>query len=79
MILLIIIGVIFGALYLGWSSYKLPYVEGVQGRYLLPLLVPLTLILMPKKEKIQLKNNTVYTYISMMLLAFIATILISYY
>jgi uncharacterized membrane protein len=37
-------GLIFAALYLGWTPVGAPVVEGVQGRYFLPLLAALVLV-----------------------------------
>lgn len=47
-IILSTIFLIFTSMFLGWSRIELDYIEGIQGRYLLPLL-PLILILISRK------------------------------
>lgn len=76
---LIIAGGIFAAMYFGWSAYKLPYVEGVQGRYFIPLLVPFMLAVMPREKKLKIENKTIYTFINIEMITVIVTLLIAYY
>lgn len=78
-ILLIIISGIFAVMYLSWSGYKLPFVDGVQGRYLIPLLLPIVLLFASKKPKIKLSNTCIYHFINIMFIALICTLLIYYY
>ena len=78
-----LIGLLFGgiflSMYLSWTPYNSLIIEGVQGRYLLPLLLPLFIFIMPNKKLIKLKNETVYSFINMLLLASIITLLVSFY
>lgn len=78
-----LIGLLFGgiflSMYLSWTPYNSLMIEGVQGRYLLPLLLPLFIFIMPNKKLIKLKNETVYSFINMLLLASIITLLVSFY
>lgn len=77
--ILIVIAGIFGAMYFGWSAYKLGYVEGVQGRYFIPLLLPIIAMLWPKKEKINIDNNTIYTFTNAMIMQYILVLISFYY
>jgi len=74
-----IIAIVFGGMYLTWTDYMLPYVEGVQGRYFIPILFPLLLILIPKNSKLTISNNTIYSFINIIFIAYIFTLLISFY
>jgi uncharacterized membrane protein len=78
-IVFLVVG-IFGALYLTWSTYQLPFVDGVQGRYFIPLLIPISLILISTKVKItQLKKETLFNYVNIVLLQFVLLVLINIY
>ena len=70
---------IFAAMYLFWSDYKLPYVEGVQGRYFIPLLIPLALIIIPHRKKIRINESLLYTIINIILLQFMLVIILWFY
>lgn len=76
---LIIVAGIFGALYFAWSGYQLPYVEGVQGRYFIPLILPIVLIFTTKKVKIECNNNLIYECSSIILLNYLTVILVHYF
>jgi uncharacterized membrane protein len=78
-LIIIILTGIFAVTYLGWSKYKLNYVDGVQGRYFIPLLIPFILLLLPKKQKIIIKNEFIYSFVIIMLFVYIATLCIAYY
>ena len=54
---LISIGAIFLSMYLCWSEYKLPYVDGVQGRYFIPILAIIVLLFVPKVKKIKFERR----------------------
>lgn len=60
-ILIIILALIFTSLYMQWSGYKWYYVDGIQGRYFIELLLPLGLLLaqnnIAKNAKIDLKTT----------------------
>lgn len=70
---------IFGAMYIVWSDYKLPYVEGVQGRYLFPLIIPTCLLFIPKKKKYKIDNKIVYSIINVLLFQYLFVILFTFY
>lgn len=67
MAILISIAGIFASMYFCWSAYKLDYVDGVQGRYFIPLLIFVSLLCMPKNKKIYFSNNTLYLFCNVML------------
>ena len=77
--ILFIVVAVFGALYIVWSDYKLPYVEGVQGRYFFPFLIPLCLVFVPKNKKYILDNNVVYSVINIIMFQFLFVILFTFY
>ncbi len=63
---LAIIGLIFTSLYVQWSPLKWFFVDGIQGRYFLQLLLPLTILLaqnnlVKQKGNINLKSIITYT------------------
>ena len=72
----VIFALIFAALYFAWSSYKLNYVEGVQGRYFLPILPLLLICLTPKKQfDISLKEKDYYLFANLSLIIYIVSII----
>lgn len=85
--LLIIIGIlvsvagIFGSMYFGWSADGLDYVDGVQGRYFIPLLLPILLLTLSQKNelKYEKKINDSYNFINIMVLQYIIILLMFYY
>ena len=50
-IILSIIILIFTSLYIQWTPLKSNYIEGIQGRYFIPLIVPLSCIFMVNKKE----------------------------
>ena len=81
-LLIMIIGValgIFLALYFAWTPYKLMHIEGVQGRYFIPLLIPLALTAMSKKQWWLLTNETLYSYITVVLAQYILLLVVHFY
>lgn len=72
-------GSVFLAMYLSYTTAGAPYIEGVQGRYFLPLVPLLMLIAMPKKQKLDLPSTTSYSFINLILLCFILTLLVGFY
>ena len=64
LILLVIVGLIFTSLYLQWTPYKGTTVEGVQGRYFIPilLLAPFIATRSGKKNQSLISNNSVVAY-----------------
>ena len=77
--LLVSLATIFAAMYFFYSARDLGYVEGVQGRYILPLLLPFAFVLMPKKEKFKINNINIYTFINVILFTYVELLLIWYY
>lgn len=77
--LLISFGSIFAAMYFGWSKPGLGYVEGVQGRYFFPILIPIMLLFLPKKEIFKQNEKINYWFINIILLQFVLLILFGYY
>ena len=77
---LAIIGLIFTSLYVQWSPLKWFFVDGVQGRYFLPLLLPLTILLaqnniVKQKGNIHLKSIITYTGIILNMLILMEIVL----
>lgn len=64
-VIIAIVGLMFTSLYLQWTPYKAKIIEGIQGRYFIPLLLPLSLILC--NNSIQLKGNVSNRYIDLFL------------
>ena len=74
------VALIFGSMYFCWDyNYKLNYIAGVQGRYFLPLLPFLFLMLVPKKKKTNLSRKNLYMYINIMLFIYLIYSLIYFY
>ena len=47
-VLVVIIGLTFSSLYVQWTSYQADIIDGIQGRYFIPLLLPATLLIKKK-------------------------------
>ena len=77
--LLMMFAAVFAALYFACTDPNVMYVEGVQGRYFLPLLVPFLFLLTPKKEKIEQDLNISYNFVNIVLLQYTLMLLIFYY
>ena len=69
----------FAAMYFYWSQPKLSYVDGVQGRYFIPLLIPLALLLFPKKVRYKLNTNNIYYFVNIILSHYLLFALLSFY
>lgn len=78
-LILIIIGGIFLALFLDWTPHLGKVIEGVQGRYFLPLLPIVFIMLIPKNNKISIKDRTIYNFINLSMFIFIIKIIASFY
>lgn len=76
LIVLTVIAGIFGALYFAWSGYQLSYVEGVQGRYFIPLILPTIMIFSFRKKILTIKNSTIFSFIDIVLLNYIILLLV---
>jgi uncharacterized membrane protein len=73
------ISLICFAMYIYWSDYMLLYVEGVQGRYFIPLLLPLALVFISKNNKYNIDSKIVYSVINILLLQYVLTLVLWYY
>ena len=71
-VILIITGLTFVSLYVQWTAYKNPVIEGIQGRYFIPLLYPLALIL--KKKDIENERHATLIICTILLLDMVAGI-----
>lgn len=65
------IAAIFLSMYLCWSEYMLPYVDGVQGRYFIPLIAIIVLLIIPKVKKINLNQCDLYMFINILLCQYV--------
>lgn len=77
--LCIIMGGIFAALYFVWTDYQGLYVEGVQGRYFLPLLLPFMLTICTKNKKLRVKNEMVFEYSIILIISYLVVIFVHYF
>lgn len=77
--ILICVFMIFGGMYLLWSSYKEKVVSGVQGRYFFPLIVPFSLCFIPKRSLSKLDEKVLYSSIIVFLLQFILILTVWYF
>ena len=69
----------FAAMYFSWSQPGLYYVEGVQGRYFLAILLPFILLCMSKKNKYSINDGTVYSYVNVVLIYYVILALMMFY
>lgn len=76
-----LVSFVFGAMYISWSSYGLDYIDGVQGRYFLPILPLLLISIVPKNKQIfsQFDEKDIFTSINFILLLTIIVILSNVY
>ncbi len=79
----ILIGIfgVFLAMYVYWSPADLFYIDGVQGRYFIPFIIPVAFLLMTSKKKRENKNvsKNVISYINIILLEYVSLLLLFYY
>lgn len=59
---LITILLIFTSIYMQWNSVGNTIVDGIQGRYFIPLLLPIAYCFINKNEKEKKQNNNLLTY-----------------
>jgi len=78
MVFVAIVGLISVALYIYWTAYKLPYIQGIQGRYFLPIL-PLLLIPLALYTKKNSSRATLILLIITVLIIAIATLFGRFY
>lgn len=70
---------IFLAMYLSYTTAGAPIIEGVQGRYFLPILPLLMFSLLPQKSQITLPKTTSYAFLNLIMFCFIITLLVGFY
>lgn len=71
---------VFLAMYLYWSNTDLSYIDGVQGRYFMPLILPILLIFITSKKKQEIDLTTMtYSFISLVLLNYICLVISFFY
>ncbi len=67
-LLFIIIGFIWGALYLSFNDVGAYIIDGVQGRYFIPLLLPLFMVIITDNIKCKLDDNKLIIGVTIILL-----------
>lgn len=77
-IFLIVFLLIYTSLYVQWSPVGLDYVNGVQGRYFIPLLIPIFILTNATKLKYDLENKFKYMYLVMIFIDLYALITLFY-
>ena len=76
--IIIFIGILL-ALYTSWTEVNARIISGVQGRYFLPLLLPLSLVFMTKKIYITISEEFVEIFSNIIIISYIFTLLVAYY
>ncbi len=71
-LVLIIFNCILGALYLTWTGYGKSIIEGVQGRYFIPIFILTLLTLFQKKKYIEFKNPKLYYILLLLVVNFVS-------
>lgn len=79
LISIVLSGSIFLAMYLAYTTEGAPIIEGVQGRYFLPVLPLIMLAMIPKRKKISLPIGTCYAFFNFIILCYIITLLVGFY
>ncbi|MBR1376734.1 MAG: DUF2142 domain-containing protein [Bacilli bacterium] len=79
LIWLLNVAVIFGGLYISWGYARDIIVEGVQGRYFIPINLLILLIIYNKKSILSFKNNTLIISLLMLLINLLTIGRIIYY
>lgn len=79
----ILIGIlgVFLAMYVHWSGAETIFIDGVQGRYFIPIIAPVLLLLSTSKKKEvneNLEKNT-FSFVNIILLEYAALLLLFYY
>lgn len=78
LMMFLIVGIFLG-MYLSWTPKGKYVIEGVQGRYFLPLLPMILLMVIPNNNKINLECKTIYSFLNISLFTYLIIILFSYY
>lgn len=68
------LGLTFTSLYLQWTAVGAPVVDGIQGRYFIPLFLPIATFFMTKKENVSSKDNLLAFSLIQNILAIVAII-----
>ena len=76
--IIIFLGILL-ALYISWTGTGSSVIEGVQGRYFLPLLLPFSFVFMAKKEYIHISDEFIGIFSNMIIMSYVFTLLIAYY
>lgn len=76
--IVIILGILV-ALYLSWTAKDSWIIEGVQGRYFLPLLLPFMIVNSKKCNNVKVRDIVVQNYSNIIVIVYILTVLIAYY
>jgi uncharacterized membrane protein len=76
--IIIFLGILL-ALYISWTGTGSSVIEGVQGRYFLPLLLPFSFVFMTKKEYIHISDEFIGIFSNMIIMSYVFTLLIAYY
>lgn len=76
---LALICAIYLAMYLLWTTPTSTVIEGVQGRYLIIPVLGILLCLIPKNNKINISNETFYTFFNISCVIYIITMLYLFY
>jgi len=66
-------------MYLEWTLPGEGAIDGIQGRYFLPGLPLLMFAFMPQQKKLNVPDNTCYSFMSLIATCFIVTILVGFY
>lgn len=80
--LILIFGLICGiflAMYLYWTPRGDIIIEGVQGRYFLSPLLLFLISILPRKKKLTISNECIYSFINLSMYIYILTLLIQFY
>ena len=78
LLMLILIASICLAMYVSWTPTGNVVIEGVQGRYFLPTLF-IIFMLIPKKRMLKVNNKTIYSFLNITLLFYVITLLFEFY
>ncbi|MBQ8131394.1 MAG: DUF2142 domain-containing protein [Bacilli bacterium] len=68
------IGLTFTSLYLQWTAVGAYAVDGIQGRYFIPLILPIAMIFMTKEKEVEKKDNLLSFALVQNVLALVAII-----
>ena len=73
-----VIILIFTSLYVQWTPFRNPVINGVQGRYFIPILLIILLVLKPNKIKFDLMDNEKYGVLFMAMINIYSLVTIFY-